>query len=64
MRTADFIKKHCIWTMCPDFDRDGCHAYDGEECDAAFGHKRWRGKKMADRVTDYCEKQMKKGTSK
>lgn len=60
MKTKDFIKEHCIGTMCPDFDMgDGCHAYDGEECDSAFEHKRWRGMKMADRVTMYCEKKWK-----
>ena len=46
--------------MRPNFDRDGCHAYNGEECDAAFEHKLWRGKKMADRVTDYCVKKLRK----
>lgn len=57
MRTKDFINEHCIGTMCPDFDMvDGCRAYDGEECDAAFNHKHWHGMKMADRVTMYCEK--------
>lgn len=64
VRTKDFIKEHCIGTMCPDFNYDGCHAYDGEECDAAFVHKHWRGMKMADRVTRFCERQEKKGKKK
>lgn len=64
MRTKDFIKEHCIGTTCPDFDYDGCHAYDGEECDAAFNHRPWRGIKMADRVTRFCERLEKKGKKK
>lgn len=65
MKTADFIKEHCVGETCPDFDhRDGCHAYDGEECDAAFNHPRWRGLKMADRVTMLCEKRHKEGGAK
>ena len=64
MKTADFIKKYCIGTTCPNFScDDGCHAYDGEECDAAFVHERWRGKRMADRVTNYCEKHAMKGVA-
>lgn len=59
MKTAEFIKKHCVGETCPDFDRDGCHAYDGEECDAAFNHPIWHGLKMADRVTKLCEMRMK-----
>lgn len=61
MKTKDFIREHCIGTMCPDFDHDGCHAYDGEECDAAFNHPLWHGLKMADRVTRQCEKKTKGG---
>lgn len=64
MRTEDFIREHCIGTFCPHFDYDGCHAYDGEECDAAFNHPRWRGIKMADRVTMLCEKRHKEGGAK
>lgn len=65
MKTADFIKEYCIGTICPDFDHyDGCHAYDGEECDAAFNHPRWRGLKMADRVTMLCENRHKEGGAK
>lgn len=61
MKTADFIKKHCVGETCTDFDyRYGCRAYDGEECDAAFNHKRWRGLKMSDRVSMLCEKKKKK----
>jgi hypothetical protein len=57
VKTADFIKKHCVGTTCPNFDsRDGCHAYGGEECAAAFNHPEWHGLKMADRVTRLCEK--------
>lgn len=61
MKTSKFIKEHCIGTMCPDFYPDGCHAYDVEECDAAFNHTEWRGLKMADRVTMLCEKKTKGG---
>lgn len=62
MKTADFIKKHCVGECCPDFDdRYGCRAYDGEECDEAFGHPRWRGLKMTDRVTKLCEKRHEEG---
>ena len=62
MKTADFVKEHCVGTNCPHFDhRDGCRAYDGEECDAAFNHLRWRGLKMADRVTNLCERRHKEG---
>ena len=61
MKTADFIKRYCIGTTCPDFDgRCGCRAYDGEECDEAFTYPIWRGLKMADRVTMLCEDQHKK----
>ena len=60
MKTADFIRRYCIGTACPDFDYDGCRAYDGEECDEAFNHPGWRGKKMADRVTLFCEKKERK----
>ena len=57
MKTTDFIKKHRVGEICPDFDYDcGCHAYDGEECDAAFNHPLWRGLKMADRVSRLCQK--------
>ena len=56
MKTKDFIKKHCVYTMCPDFCPDGCHAYDGEECDAAFNYPKWHGLKMADKVTKLCER--------
>lgn len=57
MKTMDFIKRHCVGETCPDFNnRYGCRAYDGEECDAAFNHPRWRGLKMADRVTKRCER--------
>ena len=60
MKTADFIKKHCAGKTCPNFDRrDGCLAYGGEECDAAFNHPRWHGLKMADRVTMLCEKRQR-----
>lgn len=60
MKTRDFIKMHCIGTYCPEFDhRDGCHAYDGEECDAAFNHPRWHGLKMVDRITNLCEREHK-----
>ena len=60
VRTADFIKRYCIGTTCPDFDhRDGCHAYAGDECDAAYNHPRWRGWNMADRVTNLCERRQK-----
>lgn len=63
MKTAEFIKHYCIGTACPDFNY-GCRAYDGEECDAAFNHPRWRGLKMADRVTRLCEKRHEKGGTK
>jgi len=65
MRTADFIKEHCIGTFCPDFDFErGCGAFDGEECDEAFYHPEWRGIRMADRVTRLCERRSReKGTS-
>lgn len=57
MRTADFIKEHCMGTFCPDFDFElGCRAFDGEECDEAFCHPEWRGMRMADRVTRLCER--------
>ena len=60
MKTADFIKTYCIGATCQDFDdRYGCRAYDGEECDEAFTHPRWRGLKMADRVSRLCEKRHK-----
>lgn len=60
VKTVDFIRKHCVGETCPNFNRRyGCLAYDGEECDAAFNHPRWRGKKMADRVTVLCERQYK-----
>lgn len=60
VKTNDFIKKHCIGEICPNFDEsDGCHAYDGEECDAAFNHPIWHGLKMADRVTMLCDKRAK-----
>lgn len=62
MKTADFIKMHCVGETCPYFShRDGCNAYDGEECDAAFSHPEWHGLKMADRVTRLCEKRAKGG---
>lgn len=64
MKTPDFIKRYCVGATCPDFDyRDGCHAYDGEECDAAFNHPRWRGLTMMERVTMtmLCDKRHKKG---
>ena len=62
MKTADFVKRYCIGTFCTDFDkRDGCHAYDGEECYAAFNHPAWRGLKMAERVTMLCEKRQEGG---
>ena len=60
MKTADFIKRHCVGETCPNFDhRDGCRAYDGEECDAAFIHPKWHGLKMIDRVNILCEKRSK-----
>lgn len=65
MTTADFIKRYCIGTACPDFDgRYGCRAYIDEECDEAFNHPRWRGLKMADRITRLCEKQHEEGDAK
>lgn len=63
MKTADFIKEYCVGTWCPDFDhRYGCRAYIGEECDEAYGYPRWRGLKMSDRVTMFCEKKERKET--
>ena len=60
MRTIDFIKKHRMSTMCPNFDGKGCNAYDGEECDAVFFlHEEWHGKKMVDRIIDHFEKAKK-----
>lgn len=65
MKTADFIKKHCVGETCRDFDgRYGCLALDGEECDAAYNHPRWHGHKMAERVNMLCEKRHEKGGSK
>jgi len=60
MKTTDFIKRYCIGTTCPNFDcLDGCHAYIGEECDAAFNHQSWHGLKMVDRVNMLCENRCK-----
>ena len=65
MKTADFIKQHCVGETCPDFDyRYGCRAYIDEECDEAFTHPIWRGLKMADRITMLCEKQHEEGGEK
>lgn len=55
MRTKEFIDIHCVGTFCPDFDWNyGCRAYDGEECDEAWGHPRWRDKAMRDRIDEFC----------
>jgi len=59
MTVKDFLATHCKG-RCPHFDRNwGCEAYDGEECDAAFCHPRWRGLTMRQRIEDYCEKNQK-----
>jgi len=61
MKTVDFIKKHCVGDTCPNFDhRDGCHAYDGEECDAAFHQPKWHGLSMVERINTFCEKEHEK----
>ena len=56
MKTKDFIKLHCFG--CDDFcgpgECGGCHSYLDEECDEAFCHPLYRGKKMVDRVNEYC----------
>ena len=55
MRTKEFIETHCKY-RCHLFDKkQGCDAYAGEECDAAFLHPTWRGLTMRQRVDDYCE---------
>ncbi len=60
MKTTDFIKRHCVRETCPNFDYcDGCHAYGGEECGAAFSHPIWRGLSMVDRINMFCEKKRK-----
>ena len=61
MKVKDFIKKYCAY--CDDFDySEGCHAYLGEECDEAFVQPLWHGKKMCDRVTDFCHERRRKET--
>lgn len=56
VKTADFIKEHCVRETCQYFDdRYGCRAYDGEECDEAFVQPIWHGLKMVDRVNMLCE---------
>ena len=60
MKTADFIKTHCYY--CDDYDPSlgGCQCYADEECDYAFCHPEWRGKKMVERISDYLEKKHEK----
>lgn len=61
MEAKEFIKRYCIY--CDDFDRySGCNAFLDEECDEAFVQPLWHGKKMCDRVTDFCHKRSKKET--
>ena len=61
MKVTDFIKNYCAY--CDDFDSStGCRAYLDEECDEAFVQPLWHGKKMCDRVTDFCNKRSKKET--
>lgn len=61
MRTKDFVKTYCIGTWCPHFEHKyGCRAYNGEECDEAWGARHWHDKSMTDRINEYCQKKYAK----
>ena len=55
MRTVEFIKRFC--RSCDDYDDVlGCRAFDGEECDEAWGNPPWRGMGMRSRIDEWHRK--------